>query len=162
VDPAYEIRPIRREDDAAVAAIIRAVMPEFGAGGQGFAIHDAEVDAMTEAYAAPRCAYFVVVADGRVLGGGGVAPLLGGEAHVCELKKMYFRPEARGLGLGQAVLTKCLDAARSFGFTTCYLETLGTMVKARALYERNGFQKRNGPAGATGHFGCDAWYDRAL
>ena len=67
------IRPIRREDDAAIAAIIRTVMPEFGAKGPGFAINDPEVDHMTAGYERPRAAYFVVEgSDGRVLGGGGV------------------------------------------------------------------------------------------
>ena len=37
----FTIRPIEARDDDAVAAIIRAVMPEFGADGPGFAIHDA-------------------------------------------------------------------------------------------------------------------------
>ena len=56
----FSIRPIELRDDAAIATIIRAVMPEFGAGGAGFAIHDAEVDAMHAAYARARRAYFVV------------------------------------------------------------------------------------------------------
>ena len=38
------IRPIRSGDDATMAAIIRAVMPEFGATGSDFAINDPEVD----------------------------------------------------------------------------------------------------------------------
>ena len=67
-------------------------MPEFGADGPGFAIHDAEVDAMYEAYARPRSAYFVVERGGKVIGGGGIAPLENGEADVCELRKMYFLP----------------------------------------------------------------------
>lgn len=49
----FLIRPIETRDNAAVAAIIRTVMPEFGADGPGFAIHDAEVDTMYEAYARP-------------------------------------------------------------------------------------------------------------
>ena len=52
----YLIRPIRPADDASVAAIIRAVMPEFGADGPGFAIHDPEVDHMSDAYARPGSA----------------------------------------------------------------------------------------------------------
>jgi len=56
------IRPIEPRDDAAVARVIRTVMPEFGADGPGFAIHDAEVDAMHAAYSQPRSAYFVAVA----------------------------------------------------------------------------------------------------
>ena len=72
------IRPIQASDDAAMAAIIRAVMPEFGATGSGFAISDPEVDWMSRAYAEPRHAYFVVEHDGRVIGGAGMAPLAGG------------------------------------------------------------------------------------
>ena len=70
----FLIRPIEARDNAAVASIIRTVMPEFGADGPGFAIHDAEVDAMYQAYTRPRSAYFVVERDGKVIGGGGVAP----------------------------------------------------------------------------------------
>lgn len=73
---ALDFRPIRPEDDAAVATLIRTVMPEFGADGPGFALHDAEVDAMSAAYSKPGAAYFVVVDDAdRILGGGGFAPL---------------------------------------------------------------------------------------
>ena len=61
----FVIRPLAPADDPALAAIIRSVMPEFGAGGAGFAIHDAEVAAMHAAYAQPRCAYFVVEAAGE-------------------------------------------------------------------------------------------------
>ena len=50
----FEIRPIRTDDDAAMADVIRTVMPEFGATGSGFAISDPEVDWMSRAYAAPR------------------------------------------------------------------------------------------------------------
>src|SRR5665213_2737281 len=50
----FHIRPIEPRDNVAMAAIIRSVMPEFGADGPGFAIHDAEVDTMYEAYAQPR------------------------------------------------------------------------------------------------------------
>jgi len=45
----FTIRRIRRSDDAAVATLIRTVMPEFGASGPGFAIMDPEVDAMSVA-----------------------------------------------------------------------------------------------------------------
>ena len=70
-ETAYTIRPIAPGDDAAMAAVIREVMPEFGAGGEGFAINDPEVDWMHRAYSAPRSAYFVVEVDGAVIGGGG-------------------------------------------------------------------------------------------
>lgn len=160
-DPSLEvcrIRPIESGDDAAIAQVIREVMTEHGASGAGFAIHDAEVAAMSAAYARPGAAYFVVARDGTALGGGGIAPLEGGTAGVCELKKMYFLPAIRGRGLGAAVLTRCLEFAREAGYATCYLETLRTMGKARALYEAFGFRRLGAPLGATGHFGCDSWY----
>ena len=154
----YQLRPIRGEDDPAMAEVIRTVMPEFGATGSGFAISDPEVDWMSRAYAEPRHAYFVIEADGRVLGGCGVAPLIGGDAETCELRKMYFLPEARGMGAGTAMMQRCLDAARAAGFKRCYLETLAGMDAAMRLYERSGFRRINAPIGATGHGGCDSFY----
>lgn len=71
------IRPIEPRDDQAVAAVIRTVMPELGADDPGFAIRDAEVDFLSRAYTRPSPAYFVVEVGGRVLGGGGLAPLDG-------------------------------------------------------------------------------------
>jgi putative acetyltransferase len=155
---AFAIRPIMSGDDAAMAAIIRAVMPEFGAVGDGFAINDPEVDWMSRAYAQPRSAYFVVERDGIVVGGGGVAPLDGGDGDTCELRKMYFLPQARGLGAGSALMERCLQAARGFGFTRCYLETLCGMDAAMRLYERSGFRRIDAPLGDTGHGGCNTFY----
>ncbi len=156
------IRPIAPADDAAMAAIIRAVMPEFGATGDGFAINDPEVDWMSRAYSAPRHAYFVLERDNKVLGGAGIAPLAGGDDDVCELRKMYFLPEARGLGAGAAMMSRCLDAARGAGFARCYLETLCGMDAAMRLYQRSGFHRIDGPMGATGHGGCNTFYLREL
>lgn len=159
--PRFVMRPIRAGDDAAVADIIRTVMPEFGADGPGFAIHDAEVAAMHAAYARPGAAYFVVEVAGTVLGGGGVAPLEGVDG-LCELRKMYFKPGLRGLGAGTALIARCLNAARHLGYRQCYLETLTGMNAAQALYERAGFQRITQSMGATGHFSCDRYYLRSL
>jgi len=153
------IRRIRPEDDSAVKAVIRTVMPSFGAQGPGFALSDPEVDGMYVAYQAPRSDYWVVVdADGRVVGCGGYAPLDGGPADTCELRKMYFLPEARGIGVGAKLLAIILEAARAEGFGRCYLETLVHMSRARSLYERFGFRELEAPMGSTGHHGCDRWY----
>jgi len=137
-------------------------MPEFGAVGSGFAINDPEVDWMSRAYSQPRCAYFVVEQDGVVVGGAGVAPLTGGDADTCELRKMYFLPQARGRGAGAAMMQRCLQAARDFGFKQCYLETLGGMDAAMKLYERSGFRRIDAPMGDTGHGSCNTFYLRAL
>lgn len=152
------IRLIRQDDNPEVAKIIRTVMPEFGASGAGFAIHDKEVDDMYGTYTKPRSTYFVCEEEGKIVGGGGIAPLEGGDADTCELKKMYFLPAGRGRGLGEKVLKECLVAAKNHGFRFCYLETFNTMKLAMKLYEKNNFKKIGGPLGNTGHFACDTFY----
>ena len=154
----FSIRAIRTADDPVMAGIIRTVMPAFGASGSGFAINDPEVDWMSQAYAEPRHAYYVVTRGSRVLGGGGVAPLTGAEPGICELRKMYFLPEARGIGAGTAMMERCLHAARRLRFRQCYLETLTGMDAAMKLYEKTGFRRIDGPMGATGHGGCNTFY----
>ncbi|HEY4145481.1 GNAT family N-acetyltransferase [Pinirhizobacter sp.] len=163
MSPSFQIRPIEPRDDAAMAAIIRQVMPEFGADGPGFAIHDEEVDCMAKAYAHDNTAYYVVIMDGEVAGGAGIAPLINApEEHVCELRKMYFLPSARGIGAGAAMMQCCLEAARRMGFKRCYLETLTGMDSAQTLYRRHGFVPLNRAMGGTGHFSCDRFFIRDL
>lgn len=152
------IREIEPRDSAAVAAIIRTVMPEFGAKGPGFAINDPEVDDMYAAYSRKGASYFVLESAGRVIGGGGVAPLEGSDDRTCELRKMYFLPEARGGGFGKRVLQLCIERARALGYKRMYLETLSGMDAAMHLYERFGFAKLCAPMGSTGHFSCDRYY----
>jgi putative acetyltransferase len=162
--PPLIIRPIKSGDDTALAAIIRTVMPEFGASGAGFAINDPEVDYMSSAYRRAGAAYFVLEEpdSGAVVGGGGVAPLDAGDPDVCELRKMYFLPSARGRGAGKRMLEACLVTARELGYKRCYLETLAGMQTAQRLYERAGFQPIEKAMGATGHFGCDRYFLLAL
>lgn len=152
------IRPISPADDAAVARVIRTVMPEFGACGEGFAIKDPEVDWMSRAYVRPRAAYFVVELGGKVQGGGGIAPLAGGEEDTCELRKMYFMQALRGRGAGAALMQECLAFARGAGYRQCYLETLTGMDAAQKLYLLSGFTQACAPMGGTGHHGCDRYF----
>lgn len=156
------LRPITAADDAAMARVIREVMTEHGAGGPGFAIHDLEVNAMSAAYAGDRAGYFIAEVDGTLTGGAGFGPLAGGPDDTCELRKMYLLPAGRGLGLGRALLARCLDEAKQAGFGAMYLETLHTMGRARAMYEAHGFALLPAPLGSTGHFGCNAWMLRRL
>jgi putative acetyltransferase len=156
------IRPIRPEDNPQVAHIIRTVMPEFGAGGEGFAIHDPEVDTMFENFNNPQSSYFVVEWEGQVVAGGGVAPLKGGESGICELQKMYMLPHARGKGIGNSLLNTCLESARQLGYKKCYLETFETMHQAMHLYLKNGFEPIPGAMGCTGHFACNKFFLKSL
>ena len=164
VELPWILRPIRAADDAAVAAVIRDVMTEHGCCGQGFAIHDAEVACMSANYRDETAQYFVVEHGGEVLGGGGFARLTGTsrEQATCELRKMYFRAAARGLGLGHALLDLLLDRMQRAGYRRCYLETTSWMDTARHLYQRHGFEELRAAEGNTGHGGCDRFFARAL
>ncbi|MBK9336862.1 MAG: GNAT family N-acetyltransferase [Lewinellaceae bacterium] len=156
-------RPIRSEDNTAVARIIRTVMTEYGAVGSGFSIEDPEVDAMFEAYDQPRAVFLVLVNDeGRLVGCGGMAPLQGGDADTCELKKMYFLPEARGQGMGRQLVETLENAARRHGFRIMYIETIAAMQEANRLYRRLQFEPLTGPMGNTGHTGCGLFYKKEL
>jgi len=155
MDTKYHIRPIRCSDNSAVARIIRDVMTEFGAVGCGFSIQDAEVDTMFESFPAPKAGFFVIEKDRTVLGCGGFAPLTDAAADVCELRKMYYRPELRGKGQGARLLGQILDAARAAEYSLCYLESLDSMSHAQLLYQRCGFKVHDGPMGNTGHSACN-------
>ncbi|MEM8908749.1 MAG: bifunctional helix-turn-helix transcriptional regulator/GNAT family N-acetyltransferase [Bacteroidota bacterium] len=154
----FNIRPIRPEDNPQVARIIRDVMTEFQAVGQGYSINDPEVDQMYEAYQGQNACFYVLEKNERLLGCGGIAPLKGAEQQICELQKMYFFSETRGLGLGKKLVYLLLEEARKRNYQQCYLETLERMWQANLLYQKVGFQKIDGPLGNTGHCSCDAHY----
>jgi len=152
-----KFRPVRASDDPELAAIIRSGMAEFGICGDGPA-RDPEVESISTAYAVRRASYFVVEANGTVLGGGGIGPIDGQPDDVCELRKMYLSPESRGLGAGRRLLELCLDAARELGYRRCHLATLARMDRARRLYDRAGFRQLDHEVPGSGHLGCDTWY----
>ena len=160
--PAYHFRRIRPEDNSTVAHIIRTVMTEYDCVGDGYSIHDPEVEDMAGAYAQKGSVFLVLEEEGVIIGCGGIAPLAGGDADTCELRKMYFLPEARGKGLGRKLLELCLDEARQFGYKKCYLETVARMNKANRLYQKAGFELLDAPLGKTGHNSCDSQYLKVL
>ena len=148
------IRPIKKEDNAQVAAIVRSVIIEMGVPKEGTAYADKNLERMFEHYQSDRAAYFVMVQDHKVIGCAGIGQLDNYEGNVCELQKMYFLPEARGIGMGSKMMSTCLEAARSFGYEQCYLETMPYMTAAQKLYTRTGFYYVDQPLGNTGHYSC--------
>ena len=81
---------------------------------------------------------FEVIEDksGKLLGTYGLFPL---NDMTCELRKMYFLPEIRGIGLGREVLERAVNHARRLGFKTMVLETISVLERAIHLYQRFGF-----------------------
>jgi putative acetyltransferase len=153
----YSIRKINKEDNQEVAALIRAVFDELNIPKVGTAYEDPYLDFMFEEYSKPRSVYYVVENNGRIIGSAGVAPLENEAETICELQKMYFLPETRGLGIGAEMMAVCLQSARNFGFESCYLETMPFMLDAQKLYKKVGFEYISAPMGSTGHVSCPIW-----
>ena len=156
------IREITDADDPKIAAAIRSVLIEFGVPKVGTAYEHVTLDCMTETYNEDRKVYYVVEKGDAIIGGAGISPLDNYEGNVCELQKMYFMPEARGKGIGSAMMTKCLEFAASSGFEQCYLETMPYMDAARKLYRKFGFEGIEQPMGDTGHYSCTVWMIKNL
>jgi GNAT superfamily N-acetyltransferase len=61
--------------------------------------------------------------------------------HEAEFRMLAVAPEARGRGVGQALVRWCVDRAREQGCTALVLSSLDRMHAAHRLYERMGFER---------------------
>jgi GNAT superfamily N-acetyltransferase len=88
--------------------------------------------------AADVAVWLVAREDGQALGCGALRSL--GEP-VVEIKRMYVRREARGRGIGAAVLNRLEQEAVERGFRVVRLETGPLQPEAVRLYERAGYRE---------------------
>jgi GNAT superfamily N-acetyltransferase len=79
---------------------------------------------------------YVAEVGGEIVGVGGLKLLM---RTVGEIKRMFVRPEARGLGLGRAIVERLVADARELGCETVYLESASFMHTALTLYRSVGF-----------------------
>jgi len=158
----FLIRPIEPADVPALLEIIANSRAEYGIAERGVELLEPADRALYATYQRQRSLYFVALLDGDVVGGAGIAPLTGSEPLTCELQRMYLRPDARGRGVGDALLKHCLAAAKQFLYVRCYLETITQMQAALEFYGRHGFRALQAPIGRTGHEHNDRWMMRGL
>lgn len=160
--PRLEIRPLEPADVPALLTIIAESRAEYGIAEKGVELLEPADRALYATYQRQRTLYFVALEDGKIVGGAGVAPLSGADPLTCELQRMYLRAEARGRGIGDALLQRCIAAAKQFLYVRCYLETVKQMRPALEFYGRHGFRDLQAPLGRTGHEHNDRWMIRPL
>ncbi|WP_288495449.1 GNAT family N-acetyltransferase, partial [uncultured Pantoea sp.] len=108
-----QVRPIVAADNPRIAQVIRDVSAEFGlTADKGYTVSDPQLDQLFELYSAEQSAYWIIEYQGKVVGGGGVAPLACSAPDICELQKMYFLPAIRGQGLARELALRAMEHAR--------------------------------------------------
>ncbi len=151
------IRPLALEDNPTIANIIRQTLKEFGADRPSTVYYDESTDHLYELFLTQKSGYFIATLDGAIVGGAGIFPSTGLDAHICELVKMYLLPEARGKGIATLLIDKCIALAKFHGFTNVYIESMPELKTALAIYEKKGWTYLDKPMGNTGHGGCGLW-----
>ncbi|TDD69093.1 GNAT family N-acetyltransferase [Jiangella aurantiaca] len=138
----FQVRPARRADHAAVAAITVAAYR-----ADGFLDGDEEyADELSDVASRSEKATLLVAADhdGAVLGAVTFCRPPSPYVEVARPGESEFRmlavdPAARSRGVGAALVQACLDLAREHGDDALVLSSLPHMHTAHRLYERLGF-----------------------
>lgn len=96
-----------------------------------------ELAELPGAYAPPGGRLLLVTSGPRPAGCAGIRKI--GD-DICELKRMYVRPEFRGMKLGRRLALLLINEAKRIGYRTMRLDTIDTMTEAIGLYRSLGFR----------------------
>ncbi|HJU89488.1 MAG TPA: GNAT family N-acetyltransferase [Gemmatimonadaceae bacterium] len=133
---------IRNADTAADVHAVGGLFLEYAARHVG---PDLTVESMTAEIATlpgefqpPRGRLLLAMVRGESAGCVGLRPL---DAEVAEVKRLFVRPELRGLGIGRLLLSRLQSEARRAGYRRLRLDTINEMRAAIELYRSFGFQE---------------------
>jgi GNAT superfamily N-acetyltransferase len=135
---AFTIRRARPEDAAAVRHELAAYLDYIGDALDADGL-DHDIAHWQDEYDGRTGVLLLVVDEGGEVVGTAAVRVL--EPGVAELKRMWLRPAARGRGLAQELLDKCLDEGRRLGCQTMRLDSQGKLAAAVKLYRANGFRE---------------------
>lgn len=132
----FRFREATAEDGPIIRSIVASVLAEYGLPSDPEGI-DADLADVVSGYRDRGGSFRVLSdADGAIVGCGGLYPVTEKEA---EIRKMYFLPPARGLGLGRRLLDDLIALATERGFERVVIETASVLKEAVSLYRRRGF-----------------------
>jgi len=99
--------------------------------------YESEFNGLEQMYSPP--AGLLLLAQGKDRTAGCVAFREKGKLR-CEMKRLYVRPDFRGLQLGKKLAEHCIEEARLAGYKEMVLDTLPSMQGALRIYKNLGFQ----------------------
>jgi len=104
-----------------------------------FQSFDKELAGLPGDYAPPEGRLLLAIFDGQTAGCVALHKI---ENHVCEMKRLYVRPQFRGKGLGKALAERIIHEAREIGYKKLRLDTVEPVMRAAvAMYRQLGFQE---------------------
>ena len=108
--------------------------------GIDFAFQDfqSELASLPGAYAPPHGALLLATYGVQVAGCAALRPFQG---DICEMKRLYVRPQHRTRGIGRTLAAAVVTSARQAGYARMRLDTLPWMDAAIALYRSMGFHE---------------------
>jgi ribosomal protein S18 acetylase RimI-like enzyme len=121
-------------------ALVRELFREYQVGlnvDLCFQSFDEELAGLPGRYAPPQGAILFAEGEDGVVHG--VAAMRALDPFTAEMKRLYVRPSAQGMGLGRALVEAVIETARGRGYSRLRLDTLPSMSSAIGLYRRLGF-----------------------